>query len=243
MRIQGQRPQGGCMGAGDLQVAHQQMADHRFRSCQGIHAAPLAVGRQLSTLRILGETGHHGDRRRPGISQTLARPQQRIGALQAAPAGSAGALLQMHSQRHIGAQHRTDLQPQRRPAGLRHLDLALGQLRLDAGIQQQADALPPYRPQQPLPRREAIQAIALHVMDAGIAPVERRTVQHIRVGDQATAGGGQQPGTGQRVTGVAADGTADARGHQHQRGHGRCRHGPTSRTASSCSRRVPSGRV
>ena len=231
------------MGAGDLQVTHQQMTDHRLRSRQGIHAAPLAVGRQLSALRILGETGHDGDRRRPSSLQPLARPQQCIRAFQAAPAGAAGAPLQMDPQRCIGAQHRSDLQPQGRPAGLRHLDLTLGQLRLDAGIQQQTDALSPHRPQQPVPSRKAIQAVALHVMDAGITPVERRAVHHIRMGDQAAAGSSQQPGAGQRITGVAADGTADARGHKHQRGHGRCRHGPISRTASSCSRRVPSGLV
>ena len=210
------------MGTGDLQMLHQQVTDHRFSTGQRIHATALAIGRQLLTLRILGEAGHHRNRRRPGLLQAIASPQQGIGTAQSPPAGATGTALERHLERRIRCNDRADLQTQGGAAALNHLYLALGQLGLDPGVEQQTDPLLPHRPQGPLTHGKPIEAIALHIEHAGIAPIQRSPVHHIGMGDQAAARCSQQPCRRQGVTGVATDVTTDARGHQHQRWH-RCR--------------------
>ena len=51
------------MGAGDLQLAHQQMTDHRLGTGQRIDATAAAVGLQGITAVVIRETGHHRNRR------------------------------------------------------------------------------------------------------------------------------------------------------------------------------------
>ena len=222
LRIQGQGVQGRSVGTGDLQVLHQQVADHRFSTGQSIHATALSIRRQRVTLRILREAGHHCNRRRPGLLQAFTGSQQGIRTPQSPPAGATGTTLKRHLKRRIRGNHRADLQTQAGSAALSHLNLALGQLGLDAGIQQQADPLPSHRPQGPVTHGKPIEAIALHIEHAGIAPIQRSPVHHIGMGDQAAARCSQQACRRQGVTGVATDVTTDARGHQHQRWH-RCR--------------------
>ena len=227
------------MGTGDLKVPHQQMADHRFSARQGINAAAGAIRRQLLAGWILRETGHHRDRRSTGLLEPLTSPEQSIGTTQASPAGTAAALFELNLQGLVRGHNRSDLQAEGGATALRHLQVPLGQLRLNAGIQQQPDPLAAHRLQIPITDGEAIEAVALHVMDARVAPVQRRTVHHIGMGDQATTGGGQQASTGQCITGKAPDLATDSGRHQHQH---RKRGGiHPSTTASTCKRRSPLG--
>ena len=197
-------------------MPHQQMADHRLCTGQSIHTAAGAVRGQLIAGGILREASHHGNGGGPGLLQTFATAQQSIRAAQPPPAHTAAALLQGHLQGLISGEHRTDLQAEGGSAALRHLDLTLGEFGLDPCIQQQTDALPPYRSQRPLPDRETIEAIALHVVDAGITPVERSPVHHIGMGDQTSTGRRQQSSTGKGITGKPTRGAADPCGNHHQ---------------------------
>ena len=95
--------------------------------------------------------------------------------------------------------------------------MALTQLGFDAGIQQQPNALTTHRPQRPIPRRDAIEGVALHVMNALITPVERSPIHHIGMGDQASTGGSKQPGAGQSVAGKTTNFTTNP-GGKHQQG-------------------------
>ena len=72
--IEGQGRQGGCMGAGYAQVLHQQVADHRLGSGQGIDTGAVAVGGKGVAAGIVGEAGHHGDGSCPGGHQFFASP-------------------------------------------------------------------------------------------------------------------------------------------------------------------------
>ena len=120
--------------------------------------------------------------------------------------------------------------------------MAQDQLRLDAPIQQQPHPLGRHRAEGDRSGGEAIQAPALHVVDAPVAPVERRRIHHVRMGDQTAAGGRQQPGRGQGISGVAAHGAAHAGGDHQQGGQGRRRpaHGASGPgTISTASSRRP----
>ena len=208
------------MGAGNAEMAAEEMADHRLGAGQTIHPRALAIGRQGLTARIFRETGHHGDGRCSLGQQLLTSAQQGIGALHMAPTGPTRPLAQAHPQRRFGGDHRTNLQAQRGPTAIDHLQMALPQLRLHAPIQQQSQPLPPDGPEAQGTGGKAIQGGALHVLDAGIAPVQGGTVHHIGVGDQAATGGRQQPRRGQGIPGIAALFTANAGGDHQQRGHG-----------------------
>ena len=124
------------MGAGDAQVAHQQMADHRLGAGQAIDPGAMAIGGQGLAIGIIGEAGHHGDGASACQYQLFAGAQQGIRALQAAPAGATGAQTQTHSQGLVADEHRADRQPQAGATSLGRLNLALSQLRFDARIQQ-----------------------------------------------------------------------------------------------------------
>ena len=225
------------MGTGQTQLAAEQVANHGFSAGQGIHAAALAVGREGFTVWVVGEAGHHGDRRSPGGFELPASPQQCLRLAQLPPTHATGPKAEAYLQRPIGDHRRPDLQAQGGAATIGHLQMALPQLRLDAGIEQQPHPLPANRLEQQLPRREAIKAGSLHVVDPRITPIERRPIQHIGMGDQAAAGRRQQPRRRQGVTGVATHLTADAGGDHQQGGQGwsRTDHASTTSAAPSLS--------
>ena len=227
------------MGTGNLQMPHKQVTDHRLGPSQGIDATAGAIGRQVIAGGIFREAGHHGNGCGSGLLEAITSTEQRIGRPQTPPAGTTGPPLQGDIQRLIGGHHRPDLQAKGGATPLRHLNLSLGQLRIDTGIEQQANGLTPDRIETPCSGCKTIEAVALHVVDAGIAPVERRTVHHIGVGDQATTGCRQQAGAGEGITGIPTDFTADPRGHQHQ--HGQRLNGHARTTASTLSQRRPDG--
>ena len=191
--IEGQGRESRRMGAGDAELAHQQMADHRLGPSQSIHAGAGAVGRQGFAVWVVGEAGHGGDGGCACRHQLLAGAQQGIGPLQRAPATAARAQAQTHPQGHLGGDHRTDRKAQGGPAGLGRLQLAGAQLRFDARIQQQPHSPAGHRCQGQLAGGEAIEGPALHIEDAAVAPVEDGAIHHIGMGDQAAAGSCQQP--------------------------------------------------
>ena len=145
----------------------------------------------------------------------------------------------MHTQRLIGADHRVDINAKTGPAALRDLTMSQQQVRFDAGIEQQADALTAPRAQPPGSRGKTIEAITLHVVNARITPVQRGSIDHVGMGDQATAGCRQQAGTWQGISSEPTDLTADARRHDHQRGQWRSgdRHGLMSTASTSSATR------
>ena len=177
------------MGAGDPQLPAEQMADHRFGASQRIHARALAVGHQGRTAGILRKAGHHGDGRGPSRLQLPASPQQGVRAAELAPAGATGSLAQGDLKGCIGGDHRANLQSEAGATALGHLQVAPAQLLLDTGIEQQTHPLPAHRLQRQRASGEPIQRRSLHVVDARVAPVERRPVHHVGVGDQAATGG------------------------------------------------------
>ena len=73
--IERQRIQGRGMGAGHLQMLHQQMADHRLGPGKGIHTPTMAVGGQSLALRIIRETRHHSNRCGTSGLEALSSPQ------------------------------------------------------------------------------------------------------------------------------------------------------------------------
>ena len=125
IRIHRQRLQGRGMGAGDAQVAHQQMADHRLGAGQAIDPGAMAIGGQGLAIGIVGEAGHHGDSAGTCQYQLFAGAQQGIRALQAAPAGATGSQAQAHSQGLVADEHRADRQAQAGTTSLGRLNLAL----------------------------------------------------------------------------------------------------------------------
>ena len=219
--IEGQGREGWGMGAGDAEMAHQQMADHRLGPGQSVNAGAGAVGDEGLTLRVFGEAGHGGDGGGTGRHQLLAGAQQGIGPLQRAPAAAARAQAQTHPQGHLGGDHRTDRKAQGGAAGLGRLQLAGAQLRFDPRIQQQPHPPAGHRCQRQLSGGEAIEGPALHVVDAAVAPIEGGAIHHIGMGDQAAAGRRQQPGRRQAIARIAPHDATHAGGDHQQGGQGR----------------------
>ena len=227
------------MGAGQAQVATEQVADHRLGAGQPIHATALAVGLQGLTANVIGETGHHGNRGGAQGLEALAGAQQGIGLPQATPAHAAWPPAEAHLQGPVRRDDGANLQAQAGAAALGHLQVSQPQVRLDAGIEQQPEPLAPHRPQGQLASGKAIQGRALHVVNAWIAPIEGGPIHDIGVGHQAATGGRQQPGRRQAIAGIAADGTANP-GGDHQQGGKRRGGRHRSITASRRSRPGPS---
>ena len=170
------------MGAGQAQVATEQVADHRLGAGQSIHPTALAVGLQGLTAVVIGETANHGNRRGAQGLEALAGAQQGIGLAQAAPAHAARPAAEAHLQGPVRRDDGANLQAQAGAAALGHLQVSQPQVRLDAGIEQQPEPLAPHRPQGQLARGKAIQGRTLHVVDAGITPVEGGPIHDIGVG-------------------------------------------------------------
>ena len=124
----------------------------------------------------------------------------------------------------VGCDHRSDREAKAGTTSIRHLKVTLTQVRLNACIEQQANALLTHRPKRPLACSKTIEPVALHVVNAGVTPVERCPIHHIGMGDQAAAGGCQQASTGQSITGKSPDLATDACRHHQQRGQGRTHH-------------------
>ena len=202
----------------------------------------MAVRLQCGGVGILRKTCDHSNGRRTGSLEPFSGSQQRIRSLHGAPARTALTLLQRHPQRHIAGDHRADLQAECGPTAIGHLQMPLAQISLDAGIQEQSDALTPHGTQPQITCSETVKGISLDVVNAGITPVKGRTVHHIRMRDQTTTGCCQAAGTGQGIARKAADLTADPCGNHHQGGEWSC-HGVStvgvSTTASTCTHCCP----
>jgi len=231
MRIERQRSKRRRMGTGDPQLTAEQMADHRLSPRQRIDAAAGAVGRQGSTAVIVGEPRHHRDGRGTGSPELPTRLQQGLGLTQAPPARAAGTGAEADLQGPVGDHHRADVEAQSGPAAVGHLQVALAQLTLDARIEQQPHPLLAHGSQQQLAGRKAVEAGALDVVDAWVTPIQRCTVHHVGMGDQAAAGRSQQPGHGQCIARISPLLTTDPGGDHQQDWQGRRRH--TSTTAST----------
>ena len=226
----------------DLQMLDQQMTDHRLGSGQGINATTVPIGRQSLALRIVGEACHNRDRGGTSSHETLSGPQECIRAVKGAPAGSALTQFKVHTQWLISGDHRSDRQAEACATTIGHLKVALTQVGLDPCIQQQTDALLAHGPEHPVASSKTVEAIALHVMNARVTPIERCPVHHIGMGDQATTGCGKQASTGKCIASESPDLAADPRRH-HQQGGKNGRHhwvgAALTSTASTCTNRPP----
>jgi len=189
------------------------------RPCQGIHPIALAVGLQGVAAGVFGEAGHHRDRGGSFERSRSAGAQQGIGA-SSWPSSRRWALATAHPDGLIGGHHRSDREAQ----GARQASATCRWRSCNSGSIAASKSRPRRCWRTGARARaaagKAIERPALHVVEAGIAPVEGGPIHHIGMGDQAAAGGGQQPRCRQAVAGKTADLAADPGRDQQQGGAG-----------------------